>query len=88
MSDTPSGAIPSSTPKGPIPGMAAMKEHWKQMVGSAKSTWLRISEAELFDADGDPNILTGLVQRTYAVSRDDANDQVRRFFDKNRPVIK
>jgi len=74
-----------TSPLGPILGTAAMQANWKRMAGMARSTWLRCSDAELIEADGIPSKLTALVQRCYSLSHADADAQVRRFFEKNKP---
>ncbi len=73
------------TPLAPILGSAAMQANWKFMAGMARSTWLRCSDAELIEADGIPSKLTALVQRSYSLSHTEADAQVRRFFEKNKP---
>jgi len=88
-SDNSASVFPSASgvraaPAEPIPGVVAMQANWKRMVGCAKSTWLSCSDAELLESEGSPAKLTGLVERVYSLSRDDANLQVRRFFEKNK----
>jgi len=82
---TSSDKTPPTVALGPIAGTAAMQANWKQMVGSAKSTWWRCGDAELIEADGIPSRLTALVQRCYNLKHDEADAQVRRFFEKNKP---
>lgn len=60
----------------------AIKGQWKQHVGAAKIAWGKLTEDELLKAEGRQEKLVGLVQERYAVSRDEADKQVKSFFAK------
>ena len=55
---------------------------WPQRVPDAAATWVRLTDAELLESAGALDPLADLVQARYAVSRDEALDQVRAFFDR------
>ena len=57
---------------------------WKQMVGKAKSAWGELTDDELTKAEGRADRLTGLIQELYGKTREEAEREVRRFFDANR----
>jgi uncharacterized protein YjbJ (UPF0337 family) len=57
---------------------------WKQMVGKAKAAWGELTDDELTQADGNAERLAGLIQERYGKTRDEAELEVRRFFDANR----
>jgi len=63
----------------------AIKGMWKQQAGAAKIVWGKLTEDELLKSEGHAEKLAGLVQERYAVTRDDADSQVKAFFDKNTP---
>jgi uncharacterized protein YjbJ (UPF0337 family) len=57
---------------------------WKQMVGKAKTAWGELTDDELTKAEGRADKLTGLIQERYGKTREEAEREVRRFFDSNR----
>ncbi|MFL1455129.1 CsbD family protein [Marinobacter sp. GN3S48] len=59
------------------------KDKWKQQVGKAKLVWGKLTEDELLATEGRQEKLAGLVQERYAVTRDEAEKQVKEFFSKN-----
>lgn len=60
-----------------------MKGKWKQQVGKAKLVWGNLTEDELLAAEGRQEKLAGLIQERYAITRDEAEKQVKEFFGKN-----
>lgn len=62
----------------------AIKGIWKQQVGAAKITWGKLTDDELLQTEGHIQKLTGLVQERYAVTRDEAEVQIKSFFDKQK----
>ena len=67
-----------------IPSVEEVKGKWKQQVGAAKIAWGKLTEDELLKAEGHTQKLAGLVQERYAVSKDEAEKQVKNFFDKTK----
>lgn len=67
-----------------MPGMDELKGKWKQHVGSAKIAWGKLTEDELLKSEGHAQRLTGLVQERYAISRDEADKQVKSFMEKHK----
>lgn len=65
-----------------IPSLDEVKGKWKQQVGAAKIAWGKLTDDELLESEGQVQKLAGLVQERYAVTRDEAETQVNRFFDK------
>jgi len=55
---------------------------WKQQVGAAKIAWGKLTEDELLKVEGRQEKLAGLVQERYAITRDEADKQVKSFFEK------
>lgn len=58
-----------------------LKGQWKQLVGKAKTTWGKLTDDELLKIEGNAQRLTGLVQERYGATRDDAEAQVKKFFE-------
>lgn len=59
-----------------------IKGKWKQQIGGAKVAWGKLTEDELLESEGHEQKLAGLVQERYAITRDEADKQVKKFFDK------
>ena len=67
-----------------LPSADALKGKWKQQVGAAKIAWGKLTEDELLRLEGHEQKLSGLVQERYAITRDEADRQVKTFFEKHR----
>ena len=59
----------------------AAQKHWKQMLPDAKATWAKVPPEDLTRVNGNLNILAGLIQLRYRVSRQDADEQAKLFYD-------
>ena len=66
-----------------MPSVDEMKGKWKQQVGAAKIAWGKLTDDELMKLDGHHDRLIGLVQERYAITRDEADRQVKSFFEAN-----
>jgi len=64
-----------------IPSVDEVKGLWKQQVGLAKIAWGKLTEDELLKSEGQQQKLVGLIQERYAITRDEADKQVTRFFE-------
>ena len=67
-----------------LPSVDEIKGKWKQHVGAAKIAWGKLTEDELLKLEGHQEKLAGLVQERYAITRDEADKQVKSFFEKNK----
>ena len=65
-----------------LPSTDELKGKWKQQVGAAKIAWGKLTEDELLKLEGHEQKLAGLVQQRYAITRDEADKQVKSFFEK------
>ncbi len=65
-----------------LPSTNELKGKWKQHVGSAKVAWGKLTDDELLKSEGNAEKLAGLVQERYAIAHDEAEKQVKSFFDK------
>jgi uncharacterized protein YjbJ (UPF0337 family) len=68
-----------------MPSVDEMKGKWKQHVGAAKIAWGKLTEDELLKFEGRQDKLAGAIQERYAVTRDEADRQVKDFFSKLAP---
>lgn len=67
-----------------LPSADEVKGRWKQQVGAAKIAWGKLTEDELLRLEGHEQKLAGLIQERYAVTRDEADKQVKSFFEKQK----
>lgn len=67
-----------------MPSVDELTGKWKQQVGAAKIAWAKLTEDELLELEGHEQKLTGLIQQRYAITRDEAEKQVKTFFEKFR----
>jgi uncharacterized protein YjbJ (UPF0337 family) len=65
-----------------LPSSDELKGKWKQHVGAAKIAWGKLTEDELLVVDGRRDKLAGAIQERYAISRDEADRQVKEFFEQ------
>jgi uncharacterized protein YjbJ (UPF0337 family) len=65
-----------------MPSVDEMKGKWKQHVGAAKIAWGKLTEDELLKFEGRQDKLAGAIQERYAISREEADRQVKDFFAK------
>ncbi len=65
-----------------MPSTDSLKGKWKQQVGAAKIAWGKLTEDELLKSEGHEQKLAGLVQERYAITRDEAEKQVKNFVQK------
>lgn len=60
-----------------------VKGKWKQVTGSAKSNWGKLTDDDLAQVDGEREKLIGKVQEKYGIARDKAEEEVDAWADKN-----
>jgi len=52
---------------------------WKQLKGKAKQQWGELTEDDLDKAEGERDILVGLIQEKYGYARKRAEEEVDHF---------
>ncbi|WP_027795244.1 CsbD family protein [Paraburkholderia acidipaludis] len=57
---------------------------WKQLIGKAKAAWGELTDDELIKAEGRVDRLAGLIQERYGKTRDEAEQEVRRWIEAHR----
>jgi uncharacterized protein YjbJ (UPF0337 family) len=60
-----------------------VKGNWKQMKGSAKKRWGKLTDDELTQLEGNRDQLVGKVQERYGIARDEAERQVDDWASEN-----
>jgi uncharacterized protein YjbJ (UPF0337 family) len=68
-----------------LPGVDEINGRWKQRIGAAKIVWGKLTEDELLKLEGHQEKLAGLIQERYAITRDEADRQVKSFLAKFTP---
>ena len=66
-----------------MPGIEELKEKWPQYVSAARIAWGEITEDELLNLQSHAQQLADLIHARYAVTREEADMQVSRFFAKH-----
>lgn len=61
-----------------------LEGQWKQLSGKAKAAWGDLTDDELTRINGNAEQLTGLIQERYGRTREEAEREVKDFFDNNR----
>lgn len=74
------GLLPSETQtKEQVMNEDIIKGKWKQVTGSAKQKWGKLTDDDLQRAEGDREYLAGKVQERYGITRDEADRQVSEY---------
>ena len=60
------------------------KGNWKQMRGSVKEQWGKLTDDHLDVIDGRREQLVGRIQESYGVARDEADRQVKDWEKRNK----
>ncbi|WLD56813.1 CsbD family protein [Salinispirillum sp. LH 10-3-1] len=56
-----------------------IKGNWKELKGSVKEKWGKLTNDRLDQIDGKRDQLAGEIQQAYGISKDEAEKQVREF---------
>ena len=56
-----------------------LKGQWKQVKGSIKNKWGRLTEDDLLQLEGDRDKLVGKIQEKYGIGKQEALKQVDEF---------
>lgn len=56
-----------------------LKGQWKQLHGTLKAKWGKLTDDDLKVADGNMEYLAGKLQERYGIARDEARKQVDAF---------
>ena len=56
-----------------------IKGQWKQLAGTLKTKWGKLTDDDLRIAEGNSEYLAGKIQERYGIARDEAKRQVDDF---------
>ena len=54
---------------------------WKQLTGDIKTKWGRLTDDDVDAIDGQQDKLVGRIQEAYGIEREEAESQVREWFN-------
>ena len=57
--------------------------NWKQLVGKVKEQWGKLTDDEIAKINGRREILVGKLQEKYGYTKEDAEDHIKKFFNKH-----
>lgn len=60
--------------------------NWKQFKGKVKEQWGDLTDDNLDKIAGKREQLSGKIQETYGVSKDEADQQITQFEERNRDI--
>ncbi|HAI31661.1 MULTISPECIES: CsbD family protein [unclassified Thalassospira] len=55
---------------------------WKQLTGDIKKQWGRLTDDDVDAIDGQQDKLVGRIQEAYGIEREEADRQVRDWFNR------
>lgn len=58
--------------------------NWKQFKGTVKSQWGKLTDDHLDVINGKRDTLAGKIQEAYGVTKDEAEEQIKRFEELNK----
>ena len=61
-----------------------LKGQWKQIKGRIRERWGKFTDSDLQRIEGDREMLLGKIQEYYGRSREQAEDDLRRWLDAER----
>ncbi len=61
-----------------------LKGKWKQLKGSVKKKWGKLTDDEINQVEGEAEKLVGLVQEKYGYTKEKAEGEVAEFLEKNQ----
>ena len=56
-----------------------IKGKWKQLAGTLKEKWGKLTDDDLTVAEGNSEYLAGKIQERYGLAKDEAAEKVREF---------
>ncbi|MFC4818744.1 CsbD family protein [Dokdonella ginsengisoli] len=56
-----------------------IKGQWKQLTGSLKAKWGKLTDDDVKVAEGNSEYLAGKLQERYGIAREEAEKQIKEF---------
>jgi uncharacterized protein YjbJ (UPF0337 family) len=63
-----------------------LKGNWKQVKGRMREQWGRLTDDDLDVVDGRREQLAGVLQKRYGMAKDEVEEQIREFEDRDTMV--
>ncbi|MFD1008235.1 MULTISPECIES: CsbD family protein [Oceanisphaera] len=60
--------------------------NWKQFKGKVQNQWGKLTDDQLDEVSGKRQELAGKIQEAYGVSKDEAEQQIKDFEDRNKDL--
>lgn len=57
---------------------------WEQVKGSVKQTWGELTDDDIAQVNGSAQKMAGILQEKYGRTKEEAEKQVKDFWDKNQ----
>ncbi len=60
-----------------------LKGKWKEIKGSIKKEWGKLTDDEIAQSEGNQEKLVGVLQKNYGYSREKAEEEYKRFMSRH-----
>ena len=61
-----------------------LKGQWKQLKGRARQRWAKLTDDDLAEIEGDREVLAGKIQEYYGRTREQAEEELKRWIEAER----
>ncbi len=61
-----------------------LKEKWNQIKNKLREKWSKLTDDDWTQSHGDKDKLVGKIQQRYGVAKEQAEKELRDFFNKNK----
>ena len=61
-----------------------IKGQWHIIKGKLKEQWGKLTDDEITQMEGSSEELAGALQKAYGYEKDEANNEIKKFIDKNK----
>jgi uncharacterized protein YjbJ (UPF0337 family) len=61
-----------------------LKGQWKQLKGKARQRWAKFTDDDLAEIEGDREVLAGKIQEYYGRTREQAEEELKRWIEAER----
>ena len=63
-----------------------LKGKWKELKGSVKEKWGKLTDEDVTEVEGKTEKLVGILQVKYGYSKDEAQEEYNKFMDDHKYV--
>ena len=61
-----------------------IKGQWHAIKGKLKEEWGKLTDDEITQMEGSSEELAGALQKAYGYEKEEANNEIKKFIDKNK----